>query len=752
MSGHEWTPDSPRPGPDASLTPDGPAQADDAPRVVRSRRFPKLSIDLTGLSVARFRRKPRVDPDAPVEETQAESADETPRRRLPWVDWGRLPLANAKRETRVGLAALASFLILVVAMVLNRKHATDDKPGDDATLIAQVSPKDEGTKPPDVGAPTVATREPEPQPDAPTTRSPKLSIPPPHDPGEPTPPPPTELTKPPGPDSTPAGVDKPADSKAAPAIAAPPAPADAAKKAEDKKTGDKLAPALAAPPAIADASKKDGDKKPEEKTARNEASGPLNGLNAPPPPLEAAGGLPPLGDNPALAPPSLDPKDKDPAPVRSEAAVPALPAVKDDPKPSGLLDLPPAMSGGPPETATKAVDLPPVVPAAPVALPSPRPKVDIPTQPTPKPTPPGADSLAPIGGPTPDVKDAGPPPSGSKKADDLLPLGTPTPKDPKDTGLPSVAPKKADDLLPLDAPTSKKASESKPPEPAPPTVPAQAPPPEPVVAPRPDPSPRPAEKMPQFSPAPSEAEPAVAPANSSASAGMKTVPTLGKYRPADGTSDPRLSSTPTRIADAPMPREEVGAGEQVDPILHTVQEGENFWTISRRYYGSARYYLALHDANKKVVPKVDVLYVGTTVKVPPVEALDRDLVARGKPLASKEPTTRDDQVATSRRTTQPREGRAVPTRTRADVELGMPTGRARRSGSRDEIDEPSRPTYRVRSHDTLRSIARDTLGDSHRYREILELNRDVIDDPTHLVSGQTLTLPEDAIIRERLRE
>ncbi len=57
---------------------------------------------------------------------------------------------------------------------------------------------------------------------------------------------------------------------------------------------------------------------------------------------------------------------------------------------------------------------------------------------------------------------------------------------------------------------------------------------------------------------------------------------------------------------------------------------------------------------------------------------------------------------------------------------------------------PRRPLYKVRPFETLRSIARDTLADSHRADEILDLNRDVIDDPRHLVAGQILELPEDA--------
>ena len=59
----------------------------------------------------------------------------------------------------------------------------------------------------------------------------------------------------------------------------------------------------------------------------------------------------------------------------------------------------------------------------------------------------------------------------------------------------------------------------------------------------------------------------------------------------------------------------------------------------------------------------------------------------------------------------------------------------------------NRPVYKVRPYDTLRSIARDTLGDARRAGEILELNRDLIDDPTHLIAGQLIELPEDADTR-----
>ncbi len=209
--------------------------------------------------------------------------------------------------------------------------------------------------------------------------------------------------------------------------------------------------------------------------------------------------------------------------------------------------------------------------------------------------------------------------------------------------------------------------------------------------------------------------------------------------------EPQARLGPERsVRDAPLPREDVGARDREDPILHVVESNENFWTISRTYYGSGRYYRALHAANRRLVPKIDELYVGTTIKVPPVEALDPSMIDPAS-RSTDDAATRASRspTAASARPRSADDGRSVPSRTRGEVARGVGSSRAR------EVDEPTRPTYRVRAHDTLRSIARDTLGDPHRYREILDLNRDALDDGGRLVTGVTLTLPEDAAIRDR---
>ena len=98
---------------------------------------------------------------------------------------------------------------------------------------------------------------------------------------------------------------------------------------------------------------------------------------------------------------------------------------------------------------------------------------------------------------------------------------------------------------------------------------------------------------------------------------------------------------------------------------------------------------------------------------------------------------------------QPRCGAAVwprPIDPTLDEDNGPST--AIRSTARPRNTAPSdRPVYKVRRYDTLRSIARDTLGDPRRADEIYDLNRDIIDDPTRLTAGQLLELPEDADTR-----
>lgn len=220
--------------------------------------------------------------------------------------------------------------------------------------------------------------------------------------------------------------------------------------------------------------------------------------------------------------------------------------------------------------------------------------------------------------------------------------------------------------------------------------------------------------------------------------------------------------------------------EGVDWVPHIVQRGESFWTISQLYYGSARFYKSLHSANlPKVGPLTEPLYVGQTIHIPPPEALDPTLIERARARvsvdASEARQTSGSTAAGLSRAGVKSSASILPTTSEpvesaeeegADLpgerELALPSrdpftrreqGRRVAATAEEPGDAPRqtprRPVYRVRAHETLRSIARETLRDSRRADEIWNLNADVITDPRILTEGQLLELPYDAKVGTR---
>ncbi|MHB1560280.1 MAG: LysM peptidoglycan-binding domain-containing protein, partial [Isosphaeraceae bacterium] len=241
---------------------------------------------------------------------------------------------------------------------------------------------------------------------------------------------------------------------------------------------------------------------------------------------------------------------------------------------------------------------------------------------------------------------------------------------------------------------------------------------------------------------------------------------------------------------------------RVEPALHTVTRGENFWTISRLYYGSGRYYKALWKANAQQYPDINDLHIDDVILIPAPEDLDAALIApssrsvstssagrgRGRdrdhsPAAANLARANPPTAARRTRTTDPADasnpGRPRQAEDEPELDLPISVGDEETNGGNDattgrgpsRLDDvgetlptsataarltarprPSssltaRPVYKVRRYDTLRSIARDVLGDPHRADELYELNRDVISDPARLAVGQLLDLPDDVDTR-----
>jgi nucleoid-associated protein YgaU len=137
--------------------------------------------------------------------------------------------------------------------------------------------------------------------------------------------------------------------------------------------------------------------------------------------------------------------------------------------------------------------------------------------------------------------------------------------------------------------------------------------------------------------------------------------------------------------------------------VHQVQPGDNYWTISRKYYGTARFFSALGEYNKHRIPQPEKMKPGMYVLVPDVEVLHQ----------------RYPQLTGGGGETEP-----------------APPGYF--------VDPSGQPCYRVGKGDTLTEIAEQHLGRSSRWVQVYGMNKDRIPNVNSLKIGAVLRLPADA--------
>lgn len=169
------------------------------------------------------------------------------------------------------------------------------------------------------------------------------------------------------------------------------------------------------------------------------------------------------------------------------------------------------------------------------------------------------------------------------------------------------------------------------------------------------------------------------------------------------------AAQPRAVGRTPDPFATASAGNDPRPAVYEVQPNDNYWTISKKQYGTYKYFVALHRFNADRIPDATKLRPGMKVMTPAPQVLESrfpDLFAKkSAPYAA--------------------EGDAGP----GPGFLRAPTGQ---------------PLYRVGEKDTLTTIARDHLGRSSRWIQIYEMNRDQLQTPENLKIGTVLRLPLDA--------
>ncbi len=142
-------------------------------------------------------------------------------------------------------------------------------------------------------------------------------------------------------------------------------------------------------------------------------------------------------------------------------------------------------------------------------------------------------------------------------------------------------------------------------------------------------------------------------------------------------------------------------GSTFDSVV--VQNGDNYTKISKRVYGTVRYFAALAVFNQHRIPEPKNMRPGMVVLVPAKEVLEE-----------RYPEFFVDSQA---RTQEP---------------AGF------------LLLEDGTPAYRVGERETISEISERFLGRSSRWIEIYRLNQSLVKDPNKLKAGLILALPADA--------
>lgn len=212
----------------------------------------------------------------------------------------------------------------------------------------------------------------------------------------------------------------------------------------------------------------------------------------------------------------------------------------------------------------------------------------------------------------------------------------------------------------------------------------------------------------------------------------------------------------------PLSQPQPGCGVQVDPLVtqaalagspsfqsrrpavpdearpaarhHVVHPGEDFPSIARDYYGSARLAGALWWVNRTTVAWPGALVAGVKIVIPPIEQIEGGSAGSRISRAAKI----DPQVQQASK----RESAEKLVDGWAATHL-VPDPHQKHPATDSLPPQCGYAVHVVQPLETLRGIAHDRLGDPRRFQEIVELNQDMLADG-RISQGMRLLLPQGA--------
>lgn len=205
------------------------------------------------------------------------------------------------------------------------------------------------------------------------------------------------------------------------------------------------------------------------------------------------------------------------------------------------------------------------------------------------------------------------------------------------------------------------------------------------------------------------------------------------------SAEPRPAAAPRR---APRPAPVTSIDEDFNtraaprPLVagdtYQIEPNDNYWTISRKKYGTGRYFMALAQHNARIIADPRRMKPGVTISTPPAAALDQHYAEVIPKAATVDPV----------RTASVAGGPGFSGTGLTPVARTAPDGGEQDAGF--FIGADGAPMYRVGAEDTLSGIAQRHLGRSSRWVQVFEMNRDVLTDGNTLKIGAVLRLPADA--------
>ena len=222
--------------------------------------------------------------------------------------------------------------------------------------------------------------------------------------------------------------------------------------------------------------------------------------------------------------------------------------------------------------------------------------------------------------------------------------------------------------------------------------------------------------------------------------------------PITSSSDSSLpSSSASSISGGPFGNEAFSADSSSRPSTfasqppnsgkYTVQDGDSYWSISKKVYGTAKYFQLLAEHNRRTIADPQKMKAGVSIETPPASVLQ----GRMKTVRRTTPSALAGRIETS--------GRADGAGSAGSVGSASSSGESVVVGRRETkpkqpagilFNQQGYPMFRIGETDTLTSIASDHLGRASRWQQVYNMNRDQLQSPDKLQIGMLLKLPADA--------